>query len=141
MTELENKILITLNTKANKLKKYDEKCKAEYDKLMKKAENQVDEYWKKDFIHQAEWALSFQKHEYDFVQEWKNIIAMVMYNRIYHEWHSAQAGRYRGTGHGAYITSELTTEERSNIDKVFNGLVKHGYLRLSKTGKQAKLIK
>lgn len=108
---------------------------------MKEAEIQTSEYWKKDFIHQAEWALHFQNHGYDFITTWKNIISNTMYNRRYHEWHSAQAGRYKGTGHGAYVTSELDQKEIEIINKVFAGLVRQGYLRLSKSGKQATFTK
>ena len=141
MTNLENKILAALKDYKNWIATYDANRKAEYDKLMAKAAIQTDDYWKKDLEGSARWALHFQKHGYDFLEGWKNIIAKAMYGRIYHEWHSAQAGRYRGTGHGAYVTTELTSEEISNIDKIFNGLVKHGYLRISKSGKQATFTK
>lgn len=137
MTALENKILEALKEQKEKLAKYDENRKAEYDEYMKKAEEQTSEYWKKDFQHKAEWALGFQKHGYAFVTVWKNVIADVMYGRTYYEWHPAQAGRYKGTGHGAYVTSELTDVEIEIINKVFDGLVKHGYLKISKSGKMA----
>ena len=141
MTELERKIIEALKNKKDALAKYDEDRKAEYDEYMAEANIQTSEYWKKDLQHSAEWALHFQKHGYDFIEAWKNVIAVAMYGRIYHEWHSAQAGRYKGTGHGAYVTSELTTEEQGKVGKVFDGLVKHGYLRLSKSGKQATFTK
>lgn len=140
MTALENKILEALKNKNENMKKYDEDRKAEHDSYMKEAEAQTEEYWKKDLISKANWALHFQKHEYDFIEAWKNVISKVMYGRIYHEWHPAQAGKYKGTGYGAYVTSELTDKEKDNIDRVFNGLVRRGYIRLSKSGKQAKLV-
>jgi len=141
MTELENKILDALKEHKNWMDAYDADRKAEYDKHMADAAMQTDEYWKKDCENSANWALHFQKHGYDFLEGWKNIIAKAMYGRIYHEWHSAQAGRYKGTGHGAYITSELTDEEKEKVTKVFNGLVNHGYIRLSKSGKMAMFTK
>lgn len=54
MTALENKILESLKERAEQLKKYDANRKAEYDEYMKKAEIQTSDYWKKDFVHQAE---------------------------------------------------------------------------------------
>ena len=137
MTALENKIIEALKKHREWMDNYDAHCKAEYDECMKQAEEQTDEYWKEDMKNHAEWHLSFQKHGYDFLTGWKNVISNVMYGRVYHEWHSAQAGKYKGTGHGAYITSELTNAEAENIDKVFAGLVKYGYLKLSKSGKMA----
>ena len=141
MTELEIKIYNALKEHEAWMAQYDADRKAEYDKYMAEAANQKDEYWKKDKIHSAEWALHFQKHGYDFIETWKNIISKAMYGRIYHEWHSAQAGRYKGTGHGAYITSELTEKEKEMVSKIFNNLVEKGYLKKSKSGKQAKLVK
>jgi len=137
MTALENKILAALEAEKTRLAKYDAHCKAEYDQYMKQAEEQTSNYWKKDLQNKAEWALGFQKHGYNFLTDWKNVISNAMYGRIYYEWHSAQAGRYKGTGHGAYVTSELTDTEQEIVNKVFNGLVKHGHLKLSKSGKMA----
>lgn len=141
MTALEIKILNALKAHKEWMDDYDVHCKDEYDEYMKKAAAQTSDYWKKDFERSARWALHFQKHGYDFLTGWKNVISNAMYGRVYHEWHSAQAGRYRGTGHGAYVTTELTDKEIENIDKVFAGLVKHGYLKLSKSGKMATLKK
>jgi hypothetical protein len=141
MTELENKILEALKSKKTDLAKYDADRKAEYDEYMAKAAIQTSDYWKKDCERSAEWALHFQHHGYDFIEAWKNVIAKAMYGRIYQEWHSAQAGRYRGTGHGAYTTSELTYEEQGKVGKVFDGLVRQGYLKVSKSGKQATFTK
>lgn len=141
MTDLEKKIIEAVNQKKSDMEKYDKDRKAEYDEYMKKAAIQSVEFWKKDFEHRAQWSLSFQKHGYDFLEAWKNTIAKAMYGRIYHEWHSAQAGRYPGTGHGAYVTTELNEKEIEIINKVFDGMVKKGYFRISKSGKQAKLVK
>lgn len=140
MTALENKILEALKAHAEWMDVYDADRKADYDSKMKEAEMIESEYFKKDKIRSAEWDLSFQKHGYDFCTDWQNVIARVMYGRVYYEWHSAEAGRYKGTGHGAYITSELTDTEQDNVYKVFEGLVKHGYMRLSKSGKKAKFV-
>lgn len=141
MTALENKILDALKAKNERMKEYDADRKAEYDAYMKKASIQESEYWKKDFERQAEWALHFQKHGYEFITTWKNVISNAMYGKTYQEWHSAQAGRYKGTGHGAYITTQLTAIEKEKVNKVFEGLVKHGYLKLSKSGEMATFIK
>ena len=141
MTELENKILAALKERKADLAKYDADRKAEYDEYMAEAAIQTSDYWKKDLEGSARWALHFQHHGYDFIEAWKNVISKAMYGRIYHEWHSAQAGRYKGTGHGAYITSELTVEEQGKVGKVFDGLVRQGYLKLSKSGKQATFTK
>lgn len=150
MTALENKILEALKTTKAKMEEYDKNRKAEYDEYMKKAEEQTIEYWKKDYIvdfwkkdyiHKAEWALHFQMHGYNFLTEWKNVISNAMYGRTYHEWHSAQAGRYKGTGHGAYATTELNEQEIEMVDKVFDNLVKRGYMKLSKSGKKATFTK
>lgn len=138
---LEQKILQALDDRNTWMEQYDVDRKAEYDSYMKKAAIQKDDYWKKDYESQADWALHFQKHGYDFLTSWKNVISNAMYGKTYEEWHSAQAGRYKGTGHGSYITTELTKEQIANIDKVFNGLVKQGYLKLSKSGKMATFIK
>ena len=140
MTELESRILKALADKNENMKAYDADRKAEYDEYMRKANEQTNDYWKKDFQHSAEWALHFQKHGYDFLEAWKNEISKAMYGRTYHEWHSAQAGRYKGTGHGAYITTELDEHEREIINKVFKNLIDKGYFKVSKTGKQAKFI-
>lgn len=140
MTELESKILTALTEKTEKMNKFDALCKAEYDEKMRKAEAQTVEYWKNDLKRQAEWSLGFQHHGYDFLEAWKNEISKAMYGRTYHEWHSAQAGRYKGTGHGAYITTELDEHEREIINKVFKNLIDKGYFKVSKTGKQAKFI-
>ena len=107
----------------------------------KKQKIQESEYWKKDFERQAEWALHFQNHGYEFITTWKNVISKVMYGKTYQEWHSAQAGRYKGIGHGAYITTDLTETEIIKVNKVFEGLVKHGYLKVSKSGKMATFTK
>lgn len=141
MTNTEIKILEALKEKKEDLKKYDAERQAVHDNYIRKAEIQTSDFWKKDLKRSADWAISLQKHGYDFIEAWKNIIAKVMYERSYHEWHAAQAGRYKGTGHAAYITSELTTEERQKIDKVFDGLVRLGYLKVSKSGKQATFTK
>jgi len=141
MTALEIKILDALQVEKERLAKYDDYLKSLYDKYMEKAEQSDEEYWKKDCKRSAEFHLSGQKHGYNFLTDWKNVISSAMYGRIYFQWHSAQAGRYKGTGHGAYVTTELTEKEISNIDKVFNGLVRHGYLKLSKSGKMAKYTK
>ena len=146
MTDLENKILAALREKNKQMDEYDAHCKAEADKSMKEAEEiraaggEHAEFWYADKKHDAEWHLGFQHHGYEFVEEWCNVIASVMYGRVYHEWHSACPGRH-GTGHGGYSSSELTSDERKNVHKVFNGLIKHGYLRQSKSGYKAKLVK
>lgn len=140
MTELENKILAALRDKNNKMAKFDADMQAEHDGFMKRADEQDDLYWKKEFQHKAEWSLGFQNHGYEFVDEWCNVIADAIYGKIYHEWHSAVAGR-RGTGHGAYSTTELTHDEHEKVYKVFKGLVNQGYLKLSKSGYKAKLVK
>lgn len=146
MTELENKILTALKEKNTKMAKFDAERKAEADKIMKEAEEiranggEDAEFWYNDKKHSAEWELGFQHHGYEFVEEWCNVIAQVMYGRVYHEWHSACPGKH-GTGHGAFSTTELTHDEHSNVYKVFKGLVKQGYLRLSKSGYKAKLVK
>ena len=137
---METKILKALTDKVAKMQQYDADRQAEYDDYMKKANAQTNDYWKKDLQNSAEWALHFQKHGYDFLESWKNEISKAMYGREYHQWHSAQAGRYKGTGHGAYVTTELTPQEIANVDAVFQGLIKHGYLKLSKSGKQATFI-
>ena len=141
MTALETKILEALKDRNQQMEEYDAKRQAEHDKYMKEAAIQTSEFWKEDKERSAEWVLQFQHHGYDFTTSWMNVISQVMYGRVYHEWHSAQAGKYKGTGHGAYITSELTKEEKEKINLVFNGLVKQGYLRLSKSGAKAKLVK
>lgn len=141
MTALELKIIEYLRKHVDQLKKYDATCQEIANEYLAKAAIQTEKYWKEDFENTAKFHLGQQQHEYDFLNNWKNDISMAMYGRIYHEWHPAQAGRYKGTGHGAYITTELTTEEQEIVNKVFNGLVKHGYLRLSKSGKMAKMVK
>jgi hypothetical protein len=137
MTTLEQKILEALKAEKERIKKYDAVCQEIADDYMRKAAEQTSDYWKKDYERSAQFHLSQQKHGYEFHQTWKNAISGVMFGRIYYEWHPAQAGRYKGTGHGAYATSELTDEEQEIVDKVFNGLVKHGYLKISKSGKMA----
>lgn len=137
---MEAKILKALADKFAKMNQHDVDLQAEYAAKMKKITPQMTNYEKSLAQTEAEWSLGFQKHGYDFKEEWKNEISKAMYGRTYHEWHSAQAGRYKGTGHGAYITTELTPQEIANVDAVFQGLIKHGYLRLSKSGKQATFI-
>lgn len=137
MTALENKILQALKEKMDCLAEYDADCKANYDKHMARAAQQTSNYWKEDEERIARFELSWQKHGYDFLESWKNVISMAMYGRVYHEWHSAQAGRYRGTGHAAYVTTELSEQEIKNVDEVFRRLVNKGYLKKSKSGKQA----
>lgn len=137
---LEKKILEALEAKKLELAQYDADRKADYDELMHKAEIQISEYWKKDFQRSAEYWLSFQKHGYDFLPEWKNVISKAMYSKTYYIWHSAQAGR-NGTGHGSYVTTELNEKEEDNVNEVFNRLVKRGYLKVSKSGKMATFTK
>lgn len=137
---MEAKILKALADKFAKMEQFDKDRQAEYDAKMKKITPNMTDYQKDLAKTEAEWSLGFQKHGYDFKEAWKNEISKAMYRRTYHEWHSAQAGRYKGTGHGAYITTELTPQEIANVDAVFQGLIKHGYLRLSKSGKQATFI-
>lgn len=141
MTKLENKILEELKNHMNHLDDFDKQMQAEADEYRKKAAIQKSEYWKKDLEGSAEWVLHFQHHGYDFLEAWKNIISKAVYGRIYHEWHSAQAGRYKGTGHAAYITTELTEEEKEKVGKIFDGLVRQGYLKISKSGKMARYTK
>lgn len=140
MTTLENKILTALASKGERMQAFDDERKAEYDRKIKQAEAQTSEYWKNDLKIKAEWSLGLQHHGYDFLEAWKNEISKAMYGRIYHEWHSAQAGRYKGTGHGAFVTTELNEQEIENVNKVFKNLVNKGYFKISKTGKQAKFI-
>lgn len=137
MTALESKILEALKAEKERIAEFDAVCKEIADDYMRKAEIQTSDYWKKDFERSAQFHLSHQKHGYDFLEAWKNAISKAMYSKVYSEWHPAQAGRYKGTGHGAYVTTELTDEEIVKIDKVFAGLVKHGYLKVSKSGKMA----
>ncbi len=137
MTALENKILEDLKKYSDWMAEYDEDRQKEYDDYMKQAEQQESEFWKKEYEQSAKWAIHFQKHGYAFLSDWKNVISKAMYERLYEIWHSAEAGKRKGTGHGAYITSELSEIEMDNIDKVFNALVNRGYLRLSKSGKMA----
>ena len=141
MTEMESKIFNALKEHKAWMASYDADRKAEYDEHMAEAAIQEDEYWRKDCEHSAEWALHFQKHGYDFIEAWMNVISKAMYGRTYHEWHSAQAGRYKGTGHGAYVTTELTGDEIQMVNKVFDNLVNKGYLKKSKSGKQATFTK
>lgn len=142
MTALEIKIIEELRKHVDQLKKYDATCEEVANEYLRKAEIQTEKYWKEDFERAVRFHLGQKQHEYDFLNNWKNDISKAMYDgRIYHEWHPAQAGRYKGTGHGAYITSELTEEEKQIVNKVFDGLVKHGYLRISKSGKMAKMVK
>ena len=138
---MEEKILSALEQKMADMAKYDADRQAEYDSYMEQAKIQTSEYWKKDLQHSAEWALGFQKHGYEFIDGWKNVISKAMYNRLYSEWHSAQAGKYKGTGHPAYMSTELTPEEKDKVYKVYQGLVKQGYLKLSKSGKMATFVK
>lgn len=140
MTNLEIRILTALKEHSERMDAFDKECEAEAQASREEAEIQTSEYWKKDCLRHAEWHLSFQHHGYDFIEAWKNTIAKVMYNRVYSEWHSAQAGRRKGQGHGAYITSELTADERSKVSKVFENMVKKGYFRISKSGAKAKFI-
>lgn len=137
MTALENKILEALKAEKKRIAEYDAVCQGIADDYMRRASEQTSDYWKKDFENSAKFHLSGQKHGYDFLEAWKNAISKAMYGKIYSEWHPAQAGRYKGTGHGAYATTELTAKEAENVDKVFAGLVKRGYLKLSKSGKMA----
>ena len=141
MTALEIKILAELARVKKQNEEFDAYCKELYDKHMARAAIQTDDYWRKDCERSAKFHLSGQKHGYEFLETWKNAIANAMYGRIYHKWHSAQAGRYKGTGHGAYATTELTDTEIDIINRVFVGLVNHGYLKLSKSGKMAKYTK
>ena len=140
MTELENKILAALKEKNKNMAAFDADCQAEYNDYMRKANEQTEAYWKTEYTHKAEWVIGFQNHGYEFVEEWCNVIAQVIYGRIYHEWHSACPGKH-GTGHGAYSTTELTTDEHKKVYKVFKGLVNQGYLKPSKSGYKAKLVK
>ena len=75
---------------------YDAERKAEYDDYMKQAKLQTEDWWKKDLEHQAEWALSWQHHGYEFVEGWKNILSQIMYGKKFNEWHPAQPGKYKG---------------------------------------------
>lgn len=138
---LEKRILEALTAKKVQLAEYDAYLKAEHDKYMEEAANQTEECFKKDAIHMAKASLNKQLHGYEFIEEWKNAIAKAMYNRIYHQWHSAECGGRGFKGHGAYITSELNEDEKANVDEVFNRLVKRGYLKLSKSGKMATFTK
>lgn len=140
MTNLEIKILDALKNERQRLKDYDLMIQGMYDENMKMAEIQTDDFWKRDYEDRAKFNLSHKKHEYNFITEWKNVIASVMYGKIYYQWHSAQAGRYKGTGHGAYVTSELTDVEIEKVDKIFQNMINKKYFRISKSGKMAKFI-
>lgn len=141
MTKLELRILNELQNHVEQLRKFDKTCEDIANKYFRKAEIQTVKYWKEDYERTARFHLGHKMHEYDFLTEWKNVIAKAMYNKTYQEWHSAEAGRYAGTGHGAYITTELTEQELKNIDIVFDNMVDLGYFKISKSGKMAKLNK
>ena len=141
MTALEIKIIEAVKARAAQMDEFDASCQKNADNYRTKAKETTDDYWRKDYEHQAEWALSLQHHGYDFIDEWRNIIGHAMYGKKYREWHSAQAGRYKGTGHDSYVTSDCTAEERENIVKVWNGMVKRGYFKISKSGAKARLVK
>ena len=140
MTNLEIKILDALKSERQRLKDYDVMIQEMHDENMRKAAIQTSDYWKKDFEDRAKFNLKHKKHEYNFINEWKNVIASAVYGRIYYEWHPAQAGRYKGTGHGAFVTSELTDVEIEKVDKIFQNMINKKYFRISKTGKMAKFI-
>lgn len=140
MTNLEIKILDALKSERQRLKDYDVMIQEMHDENMRKAAIQTSDYWKKDFENRAKFNLNHKKHEYNFITEWKNVIASAVYGRIYYEWHPAQAGRYKGTGHGAFVTSELTDVEIEKVDKIFQNMINKKYFRISKTGKMAKFI-
>lgn len=140
MTNLEVKILDALKNERQRLKDFDVMIQEMYDENMKMAEIQIDDFWKRDYEDRAKFNLSHKKHEYNFITEWKNVIASAIYGRIYYEWHPAQAGRYKGTGHGAYVTSELTDVEIEKVDKIFQNMINKKYFRISKSGKMAKFI-
>lgn len=140
MTNLEIKILDALKSERQRLKDYDVMIQEMHDENMRKAAIQTSDYWKKDFEDRAKFNLNHKKHEYNFITEWKNVIASAVYGRIYYEWHPAQAGRYKGTGHGAFVTSELTDVEIEKVDKIFQNMINKKYFRISKTGKMAKFI-
>lgn len=140
MTNLEVKILDALKNERQRLKDFDVMIQEMHDENMRKAAIQTSDYWKKDFEDRAKFNLNHKKHEYNFITEWKNVIASAVYGRIYYEWHPAQAGRYKGTGHGAFVTSELTDVEIEKVDKIFQNMINKKYFRISKTGKMAKFI-
>ena len=140
MTNLEIKILDALKSERQRFKDYDVMIQEMHDENMRKAAIQTSDYWKKDFEDRAKFNLNHKKHEYNFITEWKNVIASAVYGRIYYEWHPAQAGRYKGTGHGAFVTSELTDVEIEKVDKIFQNMINKKYFRISKTGKMAKFI-
>lgn len=135
--ELEGRILRELQVHADDIKHHDDVCQELYNEHMSNAATMDNEYFKMDEERKAQWNLGCKKHGYDFLEGWKNSISKAMYGRVYSEWHSAQAGRYKGTGHGAYVTTELSEKEQDNINKVFEGLVKRNYIKLSRSGKMA----
>lgn len=139
--ELENKILEAIRNKCEQMEQYDAERQAVADKYYKQAEETTDEYWKKDYISNAEWELGFKHHGYDFKEEWKNAISKAMYNKVYHKWHCASCGTKYHRGHGGYASTELSNEEYSNINKIFSNMVEKGYFKISKSGYKAKFTK
>lgn len=137
MTIMENKILDALGEWSEHLAQYDAKKQVEYDEYVNEAERTSNSYEKRLIMIRAENCLIAQHHGYDFVTTWMNVISGVMYKKTYYEWHSAQAGKYGKKGHGSYATTELTEKEEDDLYKVFDGLVRHGLLKLSKSGKKA----
>jgi len=140
MTNLEMKILDALKNERQRLKDFDVMIQEMHDENMRKAAIQTSDYWKKDFEDRAKFNLNHKKYEYNFITEWKNVIASAVYGKIYYEWHPAQAGRYKGTGHGAYVTTELTDVEIEKVDKIFQNMINKKYFRISKSGKMAKFV-
>lgn len=140
-TRLENEILEAVKVRCREMEKYDAERQEAYNRYMQKAEATDDEYWKKDYEGSARWELQFQHHGYDFLEGWKNIIAKVMYNRIFLEWHSASCSARYSKGHGGYYSSELTNKEREVIGKIFNSMVTKGFFKVSKSGYKAKFTK
>ena len=70
---------------------------------------------------------------YSYIDTVKNAICEAMFSRCISE--------YAGSRYTSWHGGEATDEQKEKVEKVYNGLLKKGYLKLSKSELMVKLVK
>ena len=87
--------------------------------------------------------LGFEEYgNYAFSDAIKNGISRVMFGK------SVWGGTVYVFGNGcrrhhtsSYVPQLITDEQKAKVEKIYAGMVRNGYLRVSKSGEMAKLVK
>lgn len=147
MTELEAKIYEAMKEYSNKLDQQDARIQDWIDKRVKTVEKvkiEEPERYEEGRKQWEETLANYGKlinHGYGFKKDWMNIISTAMYGKLFSAWEPAHCGCKGHRGTPGYEYTELTEKEIKIVSIVYERLTAKGYLKASKSGMKAKLVK